>query len=253
MRIPYPILIVIAGVMLALSLLLNACRDGEDPEPPIELRAAFSASPFEGQSPLTVQFTDESTGSPTLWEWDFMDDGIVDAFTSDPSFTYEEPGFYTVRLIAGNDHDADTATILDYIYLNREDILLNYQGTVSAGIKELAEIPVRMGQAAELGAMTIKLFYDNRLIEVKSIEGDMVGLVSSIIHEDGTVIIAWSSVIPLVLAKDEVLFRIKADILTRIEPVSHYLRIVEGTEFADPSAHVLPHMELTVSFLDTKE
>jgi hypothetical protein len=40
--------------------------------------ASFSASPTSGTAPLTVQFTDTSTGGPTSWEWDFQNDGTVD-------------------------------------------------------------------------------------------------------------------------------------------------------------------------------
>ena len=33
----------------------------------------FSANPTRGPAPLTVSFTDQSTGSITSWEWDFGD------------------------------------------------------------------------------------------------------------------------------------------------------------------------------------
>jgi subtilisin family serine protease len=38
-----------------------------------ELSANFSASPLSGPAPLTVQFTDLSTGTITAWQWDFGD------------------------------------------------------------------------------------------------------------------------------------------------------------------------------------
>jgi len=43
--------------------------------------------------------TDESTDNPTVWIWDFQNDGINDAFIQNPSFTFEEEGNYSVRLI----------------------------------------------------------------------------------------------------------------------------------------------------------
>ena len=46
------------------------------------LKADFEASPAYGIAPLTVNFTDKSTGNPTSWEWDFNNDGIVDSSES---------------------------------------------------------------------------------------------------------------------------------------------------------------------------
>ncbi len=40
-------------------------------QPPV---AAFSGNPVEGFAPLDLQFTDESTGSPTGWSWYFGDE-----------------------------------------------------------------------------------------------------------------------------------------------------------------------------------
>ncbi len=37
--------------------------------------ADFSGTPTSGTVPLTVQFTDLSTGGPTMWSWDFGDGG----------------------------------------------------------------------------------------------------------------------------------------------------------------------------------
>ncbi|RKY15332.1 MAG: hypothetical protein DRP82_01990, partial [Planctomycetota bacterium] len=62
------------------------------------LKADFEASPVYGTAPLTVTFSDKSAGNPTSWEWDFDNDGTVDSTDQNPTYTYSNPGWYTVRL-----------------------------------------------------------------------------------------------------------------------------------------------------------
>ena len=62
--------------------------------------AGFSASPTSGNVPLYVQFTDQSTGSPTSWAWNFGD-GSTSNLQS-PSCIYTQAGTYTVTLTALN-------------------------------------------------------------------------------------------------------------------------------------------------------
>jgi PKD repeat protein len=70
--------------------------------------ASFSANPTAGTAPLTVQFTDSSTGSPTAWSWDFGDGGTSTA--QNPSHEYTEAGTYLVTLTASNAAGLSTAT-----------------------------------------------------------------------------------------------------------------------------------------------
>lgn len=82
--------------------------------PPPE--AQFSASPLSGPAPLTVAFTDLSTGNPDSWEWDFEGDGTFDSGERNPSHSYETPGSYTVILRASNSsYGSDTETRTGYI------------------------------------------------------------------------------------------------------------------------------------------
>jgi parallel beta-helix repeat protein len=60
--------------------------------------AAFIGDPTTGTAPLTVQFTDQSTGDITSWAWDFDNDGEVDSYEQNPSHTYNTTGSYTVSL-----------------------------------------------------------------------------------------------------------------------------------------------------------
>ena len=75
--------------------------------------ASFSANPTSGNAPLSVNFTDESTGSITSWEWDFGDGST--STMQNPSHTYAEPGTYTVSLTVTGPGGLDTETKADYI------------------------------------------------------------------------------------------------------------------------------------------
>jgi PKD repeat protein len=75
------------------------------PTPPT---ASFSASPTSGEAPLTVDFTNTSTGEPTpTFTWDFGDQQGSNA--ANPSHTYTSAGTYTVNLTASNSGGSDSA------------------------------------------------------------------------------------------------------------------------------------------------
>ncbi|PWB75444.1 hypothetical protein C3F09_02300 [candidate division GN15 bacterium] len=54
-----------------------------------------------------VTFTDQSTGQPTTWSWDFGD-GVGTSTEQNPQYTYTTTGLFDVRLIAGNACGVDT-------------------------------------------------------------------------------------------------------------------------------------------------
>ena len=70
---------------------------GLPPPPPV---AAFSFSPASPQTNVPVAFTDASTGSPTIWQWNFGDGGT--STLRNPTHTFAAAGSYTVRLTATN-------------------------------------------------------------------------------------------------------------------------------------------------------
>ena len=85
----------------------------EAPAAPV---AAFSANTTTGVAPLTVAFTDESTGAGTkTYEWDFTNDGTVDATTPDAVYTYPSAGTYTVNLTVTNAGGSNSEVKTDYI------------------------------------------------------------------------------------------------------------------------------------------
>ncbi len=83
------------------------------------LVASFTARPTSGISPLTVKFTDTSTGSPTSWYWDFGD-GKTENRVAIPAHTYTNPGTYTVTLtVKDNNGNSDTIVKRGYVTVSR--------------------------------------------------------------------------------------------------------------------------------------
>jgi PKD repeat protein len=72
--------------------------------------AAFTASPTSGVAPLTVQFTDTSTGTVDSRAWDFQNDGIVDSTAASPTFTYTSANTYTAKLTVTNAFGSSSTT-----------------------------------------------------------------------------------------------------------------------------------------------
>ncbi len=90
----------------------NFCVDADTPPPPAPT-AAFAGTPTSGVFPLDVDFTDQSTDSPTSWSWNFGDGGNSTA--QNPSYTYTAAGTYTVTLTATNTYGSDDEVKTNYI------------------------------------------------------------------------------------------------------------------------------------------
>lgn len=55
--------------------------------------ANFTVNPNHGKSPLSVQFTDTSTGNPTSWAWTFDDGGtaVTTSTLQNPTHVFKAP------------------------------------------------------------------------------------------------------------------------------------------------------------------
>ena len=83
--------------------------------------ADFQADVTDGCDNLTVNFTDLTNNSPSLWAWDFGDGNT--STDQHPTHTYLNPGVYTVVLVATNAVDADTETKTDYIVVGETPVI----------------------------------------------------------------------------------------------------------------------------------
>ncbi len=97
--------------------------------------AAFTSSSTTIMAGQSVQFTDQSTNSPTSWSWNFGD-GSASSTTQSPSHTYSTIGSYTVILTVSNSYGSDGETKVSFITvlpLRITDVDNNTYGTVTIG------------------------------------------------------------------------------------------------------------------------
>ena len=84
--------------------------------------AKFVASPTNGTVPLTVKFTDQSTGNPTRYNYNFGDG--VNMTGPNPVHTYRYPGVYNVTLTVLK-NDVSTGSIVSNASVQNGLIVVN--------------------------------------------------------------------------------------------------------------------------------
>lgn len=92
-----------------------------------------SPSPATGHAPLTVQFTDTSTGNPTSWNWAFGD--LATSTDPSPSYIYNVRGTYIVQLTVTY-RDLSRSTASSTITVDNPtpvNVSVKYTGTVPDG------------------------------------------------------------------------------------------------------------------------
>ncbi|MEI9933434.1 MAG: PKD domain-containing protein [Ferruginibacter sp.] len=94
-----------------------------------QVKASFTASSISGCAPLLVQFTDQSTGNPTKWQWTL---GSVTSYIQNPSRLFFNPGVYTVKLVISNATSTDSLIKTQYINVTASPIV-NFFSTDTAG------------------------------------------------------------------------------------------------------------------------
>ena len=78
--------------------------------------AAFVGTPTTGNAPLTIAFTDQSSGTVSSWAWDFGDGGT--STSQHPSHVYTAAGTYTVQLTVSGGAGSDVELKSGYITVN---------------------------------------------------------------------------------------------------------------------------------------
>ncbi len=123
---------------------------------PTEFTSNFTADVTRGIAPLTVTFTEDSSGNPESYEWDFGDGtSITSVEASTYVYTYDEPGWYSVSLNITRGTEETGITRENYIavYLAGSNIVFNLPG-ISTGEGDFGQT-LSINRAAVTGTITV--------------------------------------------------------------------------------------------------
>ena len=103
-------ILVMILALLAVTAPVGAGTTSTTATPPV---AALSAIPISGKVPLTVNFYDQSTNTPTSWSWQFGDGGT--SILQNPNYTYNAAGTYSVTLTVSNADGTNTTVMQNLV------------------------------------------------------------------------------------------------------------------------------------------
>jgi len=150
----------------------------------------FEASPTEGCAPLTVQFTDLSSGSYlTGWEWDFDSDGIIDSYEQHPEYTYQDSGYYTVTLLSYNDYNSKGYIKRNYIHVTDGSGINNEELPVPNIV--LNNYPNPFNPTTTI-SFDLQENVNNACIEIYNVKGQMIHKI--VVTKSSSSTVVWDGV-----------------------------------------------------------
>ncbi|MDP6908138.1 MAG: FISUMP domain-containing protein, partial [Flavobacteriales bacterium] len=97
------------------AVIFNGCNEDDD-----DVDADFSSSSSTIDVGQSINFTDESLGNPTSWEWTFEGGAPETSTDQNPNGVgYASAGTYDVSLTVTNENGSDTETKTGYVVVNQ--------------------------------------------------------------------------------------------------------------------------------------
>jgi len=93
--------------------------------------ANFTSNCTAGSRPLSVPFTDTSTGLPASWAWDFGDGNKSAA--QNPVHEYSCDGVYSVTLTVANSKGSNSTQKINYITVSTQPLASNFLSNITSG------------------------------------------------------------------------------------------------------------------------
>ncbi|HPR18549.1 MAG TPA: FlgD immunoglobulin-like domain containing protein [Candidatus Cloacimonadota bacterium] len=151
----------------------------------------FEALPTEGTAPLTVQFIDLSSGEYlSEWEWNFNNDGIIDSYEQNPEYTYQDTGFYSVKLRTYHDPDYHGYIKRNYIHVTNGSEICNEKLPVAD--YKLSNYPNPFNPSTTISFDLTANDAKNAKIEIYNLKGQKVKTLPVSPSQSHTVSVVWN-------------------------------------------------------------
>ncbi|MDQ7025926.1 MAG: PKD domain-containing protein, partial [Anaerolineae bacterium] len=99
--------------------------------------AQFSTDVTTGTAPLTVTFSNSSSGQIDTYSWDFNGDGVPDSNEINPVFTYASEGTFNASLTVSNAAGSDTIAIVIQVNAALTPPIAQFSADVTTGTAPL--------------------------------------------------------------------------------------------------------------------
>ena len=134
---------------------------GENNDYPIltwqmDVTANFAATPTECNVGTEIQFSDESFGFPTQWQWDFDNDGVYDSTEQNPTYSYPASGVYSVKLTVSDGTITDSDIKENYIVVSCD--LADF---IAESIEIFIDSPVQFTSLSDLSTTSWQWDFEN--------------------------------------------------------------------------------------------
>jgi len=119
--------------------------------------AGFTADKTSGSPPLTITFTDTSSGYPASYSWDFGDGGS--STSQNPVHTYASAGTYSVSLTVTNGDGTDAETKANSIVVSVPPVVNGGDDSPQSGAYEQRapnEVSVNVGGDSAVSSVTVQ-------------------------------------------------------------------------------------------------
>lgn len=115
------------AIIIPLLLTLQGCKN-DDPAPTLD--ASFTSNQTTIEIGGIVQFSDQSIGSPTQWQWTFEGGSPATSEEQNPIVIYGQEGSFDVKLVIRDSNRIDSLTRENYITVSgpvyTETLNINY-------------------------------------------------------------------------------------------------------------------------------